>query len=69
MRAPAPPPAEPRHDHTVAQVTRRAIVVRARFDRELQALVDELHAIRETLHGHTLPHEHDGTPEPGEDER
>ena len=55
-------------DHRIVQAQRRATVVRARFEHELAALLDELHELRETLHGHQLPYEpppadrHEDTP-------
>lgn len=60
-------PDEPVSDHAIVQVSRRAALARARFDRELRALIDDLHTVRERIHGHPLPHEHDGHAEQHED--
>jgi hypothetical protein len=51
-------PVDPAVDHAIVRVSRRAIVARARFERELAALIDDLHTVRETIHGHALPREH-----------
>lgn len=57
----------PAPDHAIVQVSRRAAVARARFERELDALLDDLHAAREAIHGQPLPYEppaeqHEDTP-------
>ena len=50
------PPAEQTDGHTIVQARRRATVARTRFERELAALLDDLHTMRETIHGHPLPY-------------
>ena len=54
-------------DHQVVQASRRAAVARGRFEHELDALLDDLHTLREQTHGHPLPYEHDGQSKRHED--
>jgi uncharacterized protein (DUF1697 family) len=59
--------AESAPDRAVTQAIRRGEAVQARFNRELDALLDDLHAARAAIRARPLPHEHDDQTDQHED--